>query len=392
MVRRVGLLSTLLHEASARRPAEVLIETDRPVRMRLLDGSSAELAEPIGGTAISDELSDLLSTEQQVDLALGEPVKFDLVVGPYVWHLVGETASEVVSVRACPQGELLDASDSVQIPIEPDVFDSFDSLDSIDLGDPQDIPRIRRTAASGPSEIDIDINFDDDAAAQLAEERGDDRAEERPPTGLRLAALRPVPPDSKPQPVWPRQLAARAERNDNRNDNRNEARAWPREARRRGGAQPASAATAPTRQLPLQPGPRREDMAELLTAFEPGSLALLLRASGHAEAVAQALGAPTMALGDADTREQATGRLGELGDGGVLILRAEDPSPWLPWLLRRVEEGHRAIVETDARTPAGARRILLGVGAPPRAEQWLDAVRVLSATVEDGRWTLLSPG
>ena len=31
-------------------------------------------------------------------------------------------------------------------------------------------------------------------------------------------------------------------------------------------------------------------------------------------------------------------------------------------------------------------------GAPARAEQWLDAVRVLSATVEDGRWTLLSPG
>ena len=148
----------------------------------------------------------------------------------------------------------------------------------------------------------------------------------------------------------------------------------------------------PTRQLPLQPGPRREDMAELLSAFEPGSLALLLRASGHAESVAQALGVPTMALGDADTREQATGRLVELGDGGVLIIRAEDPSPWLPWLLRRIEEGRRAIVETDARTPAGARRILLGVGAPPRAEQWLDAVRVLSATVEDGRWTLLSPG
>ena len=470
MVRRVGLLSTLLHEASARRPAEVLIETDRPVRMRLLDGSSAELADTIGGTAISDELSDLLSTEQQVDLALGEPVKFDLVVGPYTWHLVGETASEVVSVRARPQGELLDASDSVQIPIEPDELDPLDALEHIDVSDPLDlpslgrpardrpaigspsldgssldvasldgssfdvaspdvasldIPRIRRAPPSGPSEIDIDINFDDDAAAQSGQ-LAEVATEERPATGLRLAALRPVPPDSKPQPVWPRQLAARgdtkpAPRNDSpRNDApRNDAprndsprndrprseparndttradttrAGWPREGRRRGGAQPASAAAAPTRQLPLQPGPRREDMAELLTAFEPGSLALLLRASGHAESVAQALGQPTLALGDADTREQATGRLGELGEGGVLIVRAEDPSPWLPWLLRRIEEGRRAIVETDARTPAGARRILLGVGAPARAEQWLDAVRVLSATVEDGRWTLLSPG
>lgn len=396
MVRRVGLLSTLLHEASARRPAEVLIETDRPVRMRLLDGSSAELAAAIGGTAISDELSDLLSTEQQVDLALGESVKFDLVVGPFTWHLVGETASEVVSVRACPQGDLFDASDSVQIPIEPD---------ELDAADPQDIPRLRRAASSGPSEIDIDINFDDDAAAaQLA--LAEPVAEERPIAALRLAALRPVPPDSKPLPVWPRPLVARsdASRVGVGSESQTEARAsWTREGRRRGGAQPASVAAPPTRQLPLQrpltaaaaaaaSAPRREDMAELLAAFEPGSLALLLRASGYAESVAQALGVPSLPIGDADTREQATGRLGEIGEGGVLIIRAEDPSPWLPWLLRRIEEGRRVIVETEARTPAGARRTLLGVGAPPRAEQWLDAVRVLSATVEDGRWTLLSPG
>ncbi len=409
MVRRVGLLSTLLHEASARRPAEVLIETDRPVRMRLLDGSSAELGAAIGGTAISDELSELLSTEQQVDLALGEAVKFDLVVGPFTWHLVGETASEVVSVRACPQGDLFDASDSVQIPIEPDELDA------------QDIPRIRRTASSGPSEIDIDINFDDDAAAAhlaLAEPL----AEERPIAALRLAALRPVPADSKPLPAWPRQLVARS-------DAGVAGRAGPRSRRRprpaRAGPARVVAAAAPSRSAsprpppvscrcsiprrrrrrrrrrrprrrrrrwPRRARPRREDMAELLVAFEPGSLALLLRASGYAEAVAQALGVPSLAIGDADTREQATGRLGEIGEGGVLIIRAEDPSPWLPWLLRRIEEGRRAIVETEARTPAGARRTLLGVGAPPRAEQWLDAVRVLSATIDDGRWTLLSPG
>jgi hypothetical protein len=32
---------------------------------------------------------------------------------------------------------------------------------------------------------------------------------------------------------------------------------------------------------------------------------------------------------------------------------------------------------------------LLGVGGSSRAEQWLDAVPVLCATVEDGRWLLL---
>ena len=372
----MGLLSTLLHEASARRPAEVVIETDRPVRMRLADGSSAELAAAIQGTAISDELSDLLSTEQQVDLALGEPVKFDLVVGLYTWHLVGETAQEVVSVRACPTGELLDASDSVQIPIEPDDIDMVDMSEPGARAEPQDIPRIRRAASSGPSEIDIDINFDDDAAAQT---------EERPPAGLRLAALKPVPADSKPQPMWPRQLGGPN---------------WSREGRRgRAATQPAAAATSSTvgpasrtRQLPLRPSPRREDMAELLAAFEPGCLALLLRASGHADELVAALDLASLTLVDGDTPAQATTRLAQLGPGGALIVRAEDPSQWLAWLLRRVEEGRRVIIETDALTPAGARRILLGIAAPPRAELWLDAVRVLSATVEDGRWTLLSPG
>ncbi len=405
MVRPVGLLSTLLHEASARRPAEVVIETDRPVRMRLADGTSAELAASVQGTAISDELSDLLTTEQQVDLALGEVVKFDLVVGLYTWHLVGETAREVVSVRACPTGELLEASDSVQIPIEPDEVEI----------DPHDIPRLRRAPSSGPSEIDIDINFDDnvdDEVDDVEEAASFAVADDRPPAGLRLAALKPVPADSKPQPVWPRRVARAAPERGPRGANvartaaapraaAEAAPSWSRDGRRaRTGPQATSQAAqgmqgvqpANARQLPLRPAPRREDMAELLTAFEPGSLALLLRAGGHAEALAAALELPSLTLGESDTPAQASARLVELGTGGVLIVRAEDPSPWLAWLLRRVEEGRRVIVETEALTPAGARRILLGVGASPRAELWLDAVRVLSATIGDDRWILLSPG
>lgn len=366
MVRPVGLLSTLLHQASARHPAEVVIETDQPVRMHLSDGTQTQLAGPIGGTAISDELSDLLSTEQQVDLALGERVKFDLVVGPYTWQLIGETAREVISVRARPTGELLDASDSVQIPIEPD------DDPSIETSEPENVPRLRRAPASGPSEIDIDINFDDEAA--LAQD------DPRPAAGLRLAALKSVPPDSKPQPVWPRrQAAAQAQ-------GKPGAPTWAREGRR-GRAQPVAAAA--TQQMPLRPAPRREDLVEVVGAFGPGSLVFLLRASGQGEQLTAAIELPTLIFGEADRPEQASARIGELGAAGVLLLRVEDPSLWLGWLLRRIEEGHRVLVETDARTPAGARRILLGVGGSSRAEQWLAAVPVSCATVEDGRWLLL---
>ncbi len=66
IVRAVGLLSTLLHEASARRPAEVLIETDQPVRVQLPSVANDVIGEAINGTAISDELSELLTTDQQV--------------------------------------------------------------------------------------------------------------------------------------------------------------------------------------------------------------------------------------------------------------------------------------------------------------------------------------
>ena len=373
MVPPVGLLSTLLHEASARHPAEVVIETDQPVRMHLSDGTQTQLAGAIGGTAISDELSDLLSTEQQVDLALGEQVKFDLVVGPYTWQLVGETAREVISVRARPTGELLDASDSMQIPIEPDDADPIE---------PQDVPRLRRALASGPSEIDIDINFDDEAA--LAQD------DPRPAAGLRLAALKSVPADSKPQPMWPRRQAAPQAQG------KPGAPTWAREGRR-GRAQPVGfpgssgpVATA-TQQMPLRPAPRREHLAEILGAFGPGTLMLLLRAPGQGEQLTAAIELPIVILGDGDRPEQASARITELGLTGVLLLRVEDPSRWLGWLLRRIEEGHRVLVETDARTPAGARRILLGVDGSPRAEQWLDSGPVLSATVEDGRWLLL-PG
>jgi hypothetical protein len=364
MVRAVGLLSTLLHEASARRPAEVLIETDQPVRVQLPSGATDVIGEAILGTAMSDELSDLLTTDQQVELALGEQVKFDLVIGPYVWHLVGETAKEIISVRARPSAEFLEPGDSVQIPIDPEPDDeSEDSARS-------------RKAPAGPSEIDIDLNFDD---------------EPRQATGLRLAALKPVPVDSKPQTAWPGGRREPA-----------------REGRRRSGAPPLTIAPTsrpsapdPSQQLPLHAVPQPGATAAVVAALTAGTLAVLqvTRAGSGPESrgvdddpladLLAAIELPQMMLSEGDAIEDASRRLPELGGAGLIVLRIEDPSPWLGWLLRRVEEGQRVIVETAATTVDGARRILLGVDASPRAEAWLDAVRVIRVSGEHGRWTLV---
>lgn len=375
IVRAVGLLSTLLHEASARRPSEVLIETDQPVRVQLPSGATDVIGEAIKGTAMSDELSDLLTTDQQVELALGEQVKFDLVIGPYVWHLVGETAKEIISVRARPSAEFLEPGDSVQIPIDPEPDDEAEAEDS---------PRTRK-APAGPSEIDIDLNFDD---------------EPRQAPGLRLAALKPVPLDSKPQPAWPGGRREPA-----------------REGRRRSGASPLTIAPtsrlgpepgsrrgAPdsTQQLPLHAVPVPGDTAAVVAALTAGTLAVLQvtrigsgpegREVDDGDPLADLLAAielPQMMLSEGDAIEDASRRLPELGAHGLIVLRIEDPSPWLGWLLRRVEEGQRVLVETAATTVEGARRILLGVDASPRAEAWLDAVRVIRVSVEHGRWTLV---
>lgn len=366
---RVGLLSTLLHEASARRPSEVVIETDQPVRVQLPGGATDIIGEAIQGTAMSDELSDLLTTEQQVELALGEMVKFDLVVGPYVWHLVGETAKEVISVRARPSAEFLEPGDSVQIPIEPDV-------DEDEVGGE---PRTRR-GATAPQEIDIDLkDFDDE-----------------PRHGpLRIAALKPAlsvrgadAGDNKPAPMWPRQVATRP------GPGPDPGRGRERDARPR---RVGGLTLAPTQQLPLHAVQARADAGDLVAALTPGTLGLLLRPaearrSGEADPIAALLAGlelTLLELTEDDLPGDANRRLPEIGAGGAIVLRVEDPSPWLGWLLRRVEEGHRVLVETAATTADGARRILLGVAAGPRAEAWLDAVRVIRASVEDGRWTLL---
>lgn len=384
----MGLLSTLLHEASARRPAEVVIETDQRVRVQLQGGATDIIGDVVQGTAMSDELSELLSLEQQVELALGEMVKFDLVVGPYLWHLVGETAKEVISVRARPSADFLEPGDSVQIPIEPEPDDG------------EDEPRARKAAAES-SEIDIDLKDFDDEPRQVQ--------------GLRLAALKPVPGDSKPAPMWPRQVPARADFAAPTGARAGAARAGAdagstSAAARgpaargpgpdRGGAREGrprrlgGLTLAPTQQLPLAAPAHGID--DVVAAFSAGTLGLLLRASearrpgeDAIHGLLTALDLVALELSEDDTIAEANRRLPELGAGGVIVLRAEDPSPWLGWLLRRVEEGQRVLVETAATTADGARRILLGVSAGPRAEAWLDAVRVIRASFTDGRWLLL---
>jgi hypothetical protein len=343
----VGLLSSLLASAADTRPGEVVIETDQPVRLVHAQGA-ATLGEALTGDAVFDALAEVLTSEQQADLALGEPVKFDLLVGDTTWHLVGETAREVTAVRARPGDGAFEPADSVPIPIEPDE------------PDPQEnVPRLRRRGGSmppaGQSDIDIEIQFDDDAVEERA--------------GVRLAALRPITVEAEPRSRWPRQVSALA------SANRAES---PR--RRPPGGPPRGGNVA-----------RRSDLDVVALAMPAGTFGFIHRAPGQGAQLARALQWPVYRIAEGSTPAQALAESDGLADGAALLVDLEDPSPWLAWLLRRVEEGRRVLIETRATTPAGARRIVLGVAATPRAEEWLAAIRVVHATLVAGEWTLLNP-
>ncbi len=92
-----------------------------------------------------------------------------------------------------------------------------------------------------------------------------------------------------------------------------------------------------------------------------------------AESLAQSFAAPSVTIDDQIAAEEVWTRVRGLPIGAIVIIRREDPSMLLGWILRRLEEGYRVFLETRARTPEGARRTLLGVGASERAERWLDA-------------------
>ncbi|WAS98701.1 hypothetical protein [Nannocystis punicea] len=333
----MGLLSSLLAEAATSRPGEVVIETDQPLRLVHTQGG-ATLGEALSGEIVFDALVEVLSCEQQADLALGEPVKFDLMVDQVMWHLVGETAREMTSVRARPGADGFESSDSVNIALdEPEA--------------PIEPTRQPRRHASGSADIDIEIQIDDDALEERA--------------GVRLAALRPLAVEAEPRVGWPRRIAGTG---------------WNGRAespRRRGPA-------------PARETGRREDLDAMALAIPSGTLAFLHRADGGAEALARALGWPLRTIGERDTPDRVWAECSALPEGAALVVRLEDPSAWLPWLLRRVEEGRRVLVETQATSPAGARRIALGVAATDRAAAWLSAIRVVHAALLGGEWTLLS--
>jgi hypothetical protein len=140
---------------------------------------------------------------------------------------------------------------------------------------------------------------------------------------------------------------------------------------------------------PAVPAVAGEGLADLAVSIEPGTLCFV-HGDGVGEELAGYIGVPFAVVDDGpDGTREVFEFLDRKAEPGTVVVRMEDPSARLGFLLRRLEEGWRVLVETRARTAEGARRILLGVGATAVAEAWLDAQVTNWAMLEEGRWKLL---
>jgi hypothetical protein len=140
---------------------------------------------------------------------------------------------------------------------------------------------------------------------------------------------------------------------------------------------------------PAAAGVTGEGLVELAISIEPGTLCFV-HGDGAADELAGYIGVPVALVQDGpDGTAEVRAALESNAEPGTVVVRTEDPSLHLGFLLRRLEEGWRVLVETRSRTAEGARRILLGVGATAAAEAWLDAQVTSWAMLEEGHWKLL---
>ncbi len=367
----MSLLSQLLQRALVKRPSQVIIETDRPVLV-ITDRGTQEQGKELEGDAVFDALFNVLSEEQQAELVVGKLVEFEFAAGSRTWQVVTETAADRISLRARLRPQLVedipveDLEDDARAP-EPRVASG---VVSGTLGESDELVVIvdaEEVSRGHLSEDEIDVDFDEpDEAVALAL-----HSNVRP-----LATVKTLRGASRSVVAFP---------NNNHSSTSGSG----------GGGGSGSSQSGDSRGREGRGGLfgrfSRRGNAErdrLVAAVSAGTLCYLLRGVGLGRAFGEALDLPILRVREGDTPASIQTRLDQFSEEGVILVTLEDPSPWLPWLLRRLEEGRRVLVETGARTPAGARRTLLGVTATARAESWLACMRTASATRSGGNWSL----
>ncbi|MCA9653888.1 MAG: hypothetical protein H6712_09080 [Myxococcales bacterium] len=370
-------LPQVLHEAQRHSVTEIAIEPGQPVTFHGEQGALV-LGDPLDEGEISDALTQVLAPDQMADLAVASMVEFHLE-GYAEWDLVAETGVEGVAIR----GRIRDGStpEEYGVPLDLPPLRHFDELTS-------ELPRASVTMpmqAKEPGETRWDINAIDGVVMQEVP---------RAPSGaIEDPTLRPTTGERPPLSVFddPYDDSDLSEDEgiiDFALVGRNAPTAdLP-------GVDPSLVSTAPRVRAPeprgTRPTMRGDDtLAMHIDSLTPGTV-VYLAGVGAGPRLLEHFEAGYEVIDDGSWATVTTRPLAEIPMGQAYLVRLEDPSRCLSWLLRRLEEGGCVVMETRARTAAGARRLLLGAEATPHVVGWLDAHRQLWLHA-DGRAWLLEP-
>jgi hypothetical protein len=342
-------LPKLLHDARARHALEIVLQSGQRPRLQTSSGP-AELEDVLSESDLFDALSQVLAPDQQAELAVGNVVEFDLEEHGG-WNLVTEPNSDGVVVRGRSR---------VDLP-RPDPAARKASDDALELPplepfrpdhDPSPAPQ-RRAPRSTRFDIGVDYG---PGGAPAGGQAGGVRGTAAPAGTAVGSPLGPPPTVGDLHSIDDGDLEF-------------------------------ALVPGPERELPSPAPVGRDDLAQLVGALLPGTLCLV-RTEGDIEEIAALLPTdPIEIIDEANVSVVLALGLAELPPRATWIVRLEDPSRCLAFCLRRMEEGARVLVETRARTGAGAVRGLIGA-APATLVQWLGAHRRRFLSRADRGWRL----
>lgn len=387
-------LPQVLHQAASQGATEVILEPGAAPVVRSSAGS-ANVGDTWNKGQLFDALAQILGPDQQADLAVGHVVTFHLDVEGGRWSLVTEPRADGLVVR----GRIAAADPGAEVgtplelpplePFEPErgarapgapkpVFSGGGThrqtawdLDVSPVDDSastaRDQPAVRSEAASDPESEDAGVDF------ALRAPEAEFELEPESSEAVELGEPEPL----SPSPMFEDASVGMDHQLEELADEDLE---FELEESHDAPAQSSGGA--------LEDGTRAELQAHARSLL-PGTVALV-RGPEAASVLADSAveDVPVFRI-DASSLARLGSRTLDQPAGATYVVSLEDPGMIIGWILRRIEEGARVVVETRALTFDGARRVLLGTDASERVEDWLSSHTLLwVAPDEDGRWVL----
>jgi len=407
-------LAELLELACQRGGHEVVLETGQPAIVTTPRGGET-MGNEIGEDELIGLLTAVVSSEQQVELAVGNAIEFALRTSGGVWSLVTEPGMEGILVRA-RRNETQGAKVAVGVSHHPKLYrqESFGTRLSVTTPESEQFDPTGDTPAQGLEidlglELSFSVEDDDDstvpatssspefAAGTFVPAERDDSEEIRFDTiddDDRVG----VNENASQEPNNPVDLS---EDSDGFADFGRALQVEMNAQKRSTGAKPYQERSPVEVQVPGKEsdaipvgipsfiddtkdyGPSRANASSgqgssqsSIAAVTEGALCLVL-ASDIPVTIIDAMELAQMWIRNEDTTVECNKRLNDFPPGSCIVIDVEDPSQWLSWLLRRLEEGYRGFVVSRAKSFAGAKRILLGTHATQVTEKWLNRIETI---------------